>query len=148
MCFFCGIMWNRSWLRRISYLYKTILTKLPPYLYDLIPPLHRSHRYHGCFKTLGCMTELFHNLFLQFSVNKWNKLDSDIKNSDSYAFFCKMPWALITPAGNSIYNIHDPFGVRLIKKLCLGFSHLREHKFRQNFADTDILLRTHYAHSF
>ena len=117
MCFFCGIMWNRSWLQRISYLYKTILTKFPPYLYELIPPLQRSHRYRGCLKTLGCRTELFHNLFLQFSVNKCNKLDSDIKNSDSYAFFCKMLLALITPAGNSICNIHDPFGVRLIKKL-------------------------------
>ena len=32
---------NRRWLRRTSYLYKIISTKLPPYLYDLIPPLKR-----------------------------------------------------------------------------------------------------------
>ena len=31
----------RRWLRRMSYLYKIILTKLPPYLYELIPPLQR-----------------------------------------------------------------------------------------------------------
>ena len=35
-----------------------------------------------------------------------------------------------------MYGIYDPFGVRLINRLCLGFSHLRKHKFRHNFTDT------------
>ena len=118
---------NRRWLRRLSYLYKIISTKLPPYLYDLIPPLQRSHRYPGCFKTLRCRTELFRNSFL---------LDSDIKNSDSYEMFRKKLLAFIRPVGNSMYGIYDPFGVKLINRLRLGFSHLREHKFRHNFADT------------
>ena len=30
---------NRRWLRGMTYLYKTISTKLPPFLYELIPPL-------------------------------------------------------------------------------------------------------------
>ena len=34
---------NRRWLRRMSYLYKIISTKSPPYLYELIP-----HLYHLC----------------------------------------------------------------------------------------------------
>ena len=42
----------------------------------------------------------------------------------------------IRPVGNSIYCIYNSFGVRLINRLHLGFSHLREHKFRHNFADT------------
>ena len=42
---------DRSWLRRMSYLYKIISTNLPPYLYELISPLQRSHRYPGCFQT-------------------------------------------------------------------------------------------------
>ena len=32
---------DRWWLKGISYLYKIISTKLPPYLYELIPPLQR-----------------------------------------------------------------------------------------------------------
>ena len=44
--------------------------------------------------------------------------------------------AFIRPVGNSMYGIYDPFGVKLINILRLGFSHLREHKFRHNFADT------------
>ena len=99
---------NRRWLRRMSYLYKIVSTKFPPYLYDLIPPLQRSHGYPG----------------------------SDIKNSDSYQMFRKKLLAFIRPVGNSMYGIYDPFGVKLINRLRLGFSHLREHKFRHHFADT------------
>ena len=105
-------------------------------MYELIPPLLRSHRYQGFLKTLGCRTGLFRNLFLPFVFNEWNKLDSDIKNSDSYAIFRNKLLAFIKPVGNSTYGIYDPFGVRLINRLPLGFSHLYEHKFRQNFADT------------
>ena len=50
---------NRRWLRRMSYLYKIISNKLPPYLYELIPPLQRSDRYPGCSKILRGRTELF-----------------------------------------------------------------------------------------
>ena len=62
-------------------------------------------------------------------------MDSDIKNSNSYAIFCKKLLAFIRPVGISEYSIYDPFGVRLINRLHLG-SHLREHEFRHNFADT------------
>ena len=43
---------DRRWLRQMSYLYKIISIKLPPCLYELIPPLQRSHRYPDCFQTL------------------------------------------------------------------------------------------------
>ena len=65
-----------------------------------------------------------------------NELDSDIKNSDSYEMFRKKRSAFIRPVGNSTYGFYDPFGVKLINRLRLGFNHLREHKFRHNFADT------------
>ena len=126
---------NRRWLRRMSYIYKIISTKSPPYLYELILSLQRSHLYPGCFKTLHCRTELFWNSFLPFTVNEWNKLGSDIKNNDSYGIFRKKLLAFIRLAGNSMYGIYDPSGVKLISRLRLGFSHLREHKFRHNFAD-------------
>ena len=61
---------NRSWLRRVSYLYKIIFTKSLPYLYELIPPIQRSHHpgFAGCFKTLRCRTGFFDNSFLPFNV--------------------------------------------------------------------------------
>ena len=44
--------------------------------------------------------------------------------------------AFIRPLGNDKYGIYDPLGIGLLNRLHLGFSHLREHKFRQNFVDT------------
>ena len=37
---------------------------------------------------------------------------------------------------NSIYNIHNPHGVKYLKRLRIGFSHLKEHKFKYNFQDS------------
>ena len=105
---------SRRWLKRMSYFYKIISTKLPPYLYELIPPLQKSHRYPGCFKTLRCRTQLFRNSLLLFTVNEWNKLDSDIKKSNSYATSRKKLLSFIRPVGNSICNIYCSFGVKLI----------------------------------
>ena len=127
---------NRRWLRRMSYLNKIILTKLPSYSYESIPLLQRSYQYHGCFQTLRCRKTLFQKIFLPFTITEWNKLDTDIKNIDSHAVFRKKLFTFIIPLENDTYGIYDPFGVRLLKRLRFGFSHLREHKFRHNFGDT------------
>ena len=108
------------WVRRMYYLQNIISTKLPPYFYEIIPPLHRFHRSHpypGCFKTLRRRTELFRNSLLPFTVNEWNKLDSDIKNIDSYAIFCNKLLAFIRPERSSICRINDPFRARFINRL-------------------------------
>ena len=122
----------------MSYLHKIISTKLPPYLYEIIPPLQRSHRYPGCFQTLPCRTALLENSFLPFTITEWNKLGTDIKNTDSLAMFRKILLTFIRPLENDTYGIYDPLGLRLLNRLRLGFSHLREHNFRNNFADNPL----------
>ena len=124
----------------MSYLYKIISTKLSPYLSELIPPLKRSYRYHGCFQTLRCRTTFIQNSFLPFTITEWNKLDSDIKNIDFHAMFRKKLFTFVRPPENDTYGIYDPLGVRLLNILHLDFSHLRGHKFRHNFDDTLNLL--------
>ena len=37
---------------------------------------------------------------------------------------------------SSIYNIHNPLGVKYLTRLRIGFSHLKEHKFKHNFQDS------------
>ena len=120
----------------MSYLYKIISTKLPPYLYELIPPLQRSHRYPSCFQGFRCRTTFFQNSFLPFAITEWDKLDSDIKNTDSQAMFRKKLLVFIRLLGNDTYEIYDPLGIRLLNRLRLDFSYLRGHKFRHNFTDT------------
>ena len=50
--------------------------------------------------------------------------------------FRKKLLTFIRPLENDTYGIYDPVGVRLLNRLGFGFSHLREHKFRDDFADT------------
>ena len=37
---------------------------------------------------------------------------------------------------NSIYNIHNPLGVKCLARLRIRFTHLKEHKFKHNFQDS------------
>ena len=122
----------------MSYLHKIISAKLPPFLHEIIPPLQRSHRYPGCFQTLSCRTALLQNSFLPLTITEWNKFGTDIKNIDSHAMFRKILLTFIRPPGNDTYGIYDPLGVRLLNRLRLGFSHLREHNFRHNFVDNPL----------
>ena len=43
---------------------------------------------------------------------------------------------------NSAYNCHNPRGICFIRRLRLGLTHLREHKFKHGFQDTLNLLCT------
>ena len=110
------------WLRRMSYLYKIISTRLPPYLYELIPPLQRSHWYLCCFQTFCCRTTFFQNLFLPFTITEWNKFNSDIKTIDSYAMFHKKLLTFIRPLVTDVYGIYDPLVVRLLNRFHLGLA--------------------------
>ena len=42
----------------------------------------------------------------------------------------------IRPTGKSTYKIYELLGIKLVTRLWLGFSHLSEHKFKHNFADS------------
>ena len=41
---------------------------------------------------------------------------------------------------NSVFEVHDIRGVKLLTRLRLDFSHLNEHKFRHNFNDINNLM--------
>ena len=71
-----------------------------------------------------------------FQVIEWNKLDSNIRNSESLALFKKHILPFVIPFANSIFQCHNPKGLKLITRLRIGLSHLRFHKFKHNFQDT------------
>ena len=69
-------------------------------------------------------------------VTEWNKLDCCIRNADSFKVFKKRLLSFIRPMLSSIYNIHNPLGVKYLTRLRIGFSHLKEHKFKRKFQDS------------
>ena len=68
--------------------------------------------------------DYFKNSFFPSAITEWNKLGCYISNADSF----EMP--------NSIYNIHNPLGVKYLTKLRNGFSHLKKHKFKHSFQNS------------
>ena len=91
--------------------------------YNNIPLLNVKHEY-------------FRNSFFPSTVIEWNKLDNNIRNSESVSAFKKQILKFIRPSPNSTFNVHHPHGIKLITRLRVGLSHLHERKFRHNFQES------------
>ena len=77
----------------------------------------------------------FRNSFFPSAITEWNKLDRDIRNSHSLNVF-KLPLLkFVRPVANSVFEINNPYGLKLLTTLRSGLSYLRCHKFRHDFQD-------------
>ena len=74
-------------------------------------------------------------MLLPSTVIEWNNLDKSIRSSETFAFFKKSILQFIRPTPNRTFKCHNPIGIKLITRLKLSLSHLRDHKFKYNFLD-------------
>ena len=71
------------------------------------------------------------------TVTEWNNLDNNLRNSGSFSAFKKNKiLKSIKPVLNSAFNVHNPHGIKLLTRLRVGLSYLRELKFKHNFPDS------------
>ena len=93
------------------------------------------------------------NSFFSSTIIEWNTLDHNIRNSNNYNIFRKSILKFIRSSANSLFNSHNPKGIKFITRLWLGLSHLREYKFKYSFQNSlnpfcncgmDIELTAHY----
>ena len=108
------------------------------YLFNLIPNFNRVHNTRLSYNIppIKVRHDYFKNSFFPSAITEWNKLDLNIRNSASLNTFKKKLLNFIRPCANSIFDIHNPLGIKLSTRLRLGLSHLHEHKFRHCFRDT------------
>ena len=97
-----------------------------------------SYRTRQCNKipAINVKHNFFNNTFFLSTRMKWNKLDWEIKNSKSIVTFKKRILSFIRPSPNNTFNCHNPREIKLLSRLRLGLSHLREHKFKHSFQDS------------
>ena len=69
-------------------------------------------------------------------IREWNKLDNKISKSESLTLFRSSLLKIIRKPVNSVFGILNPVGIQYLTRLRLDFSHLKEHKYHHNFADT------------
>ena len=128
---------SRRWLRTLCLFYKIYKNKSPSYLYNLIPDRVKFYSTRGSqindISNSKTRSNFFRNSFFPSIIIEWNKLDSDIRKSDSLNIV-KLPLLkFVRYIANSVFDIYNPDGLKLLTRLRLGLSHLRYHKFRHNF---------------
>ena len=130
----------RRWYRKFLFFHKIVHGLSPAYLTAYIN--FASERSHNTrlssqrhLEESICRTKVFQPSIFPCCIKIWNGLDPDLKNMNSNKEFkCKIS-PFIKIKTNSIFSVHDVYGVKLLSRLRLNFSHLNEHKFRHGFKD-------------
>ena len=106
-------------------------------LYSIIPIHNMSYRIRQGNKipAINVKHNFFKNTFFLSTIIKWNKLDQKIKNSKSIQTLKKRILSFVSPSTNNTFNCHNSRPLKLLSRLWLGLSHLREHKFKHSFQD-------------
>ena len=73
--------------------------------------------------------------FFPATIIEWNNLDPTPRNSKIFVDFKNSILKFIRPSPSNVFNCNSYKGIRLITRLRVGMSHLREHKFEYNFQD-------------
>ena len=114
--------------------YKIYKNKSPFYLFNLIPEkTSYTTRNTDCIPLIKIKHNFFKNTFFLSTIIEWNKLDHTIRYAESFGIFKSNILKLIRPTPRSFFNCYNHKGIRLMTRLRLGLSHLREHKFNHNF---------------
>ena len=112
--------------------------KCPKYLFNIIPTSVSTHNTRNT-KNIPLFKVKYNfsrNYFFPPVVFGRNKLDLNIRNSESWHIFKKRLLNFICPYGSTAFNCHNPKEVKLLTRLKLALNHLREHKFKHSFLDS------------
>ena len=130
---------NRRWFRRLVQFFKIKNNLTPEYLKIPIP----SYREYAINTRSGNQTPLidakrdyYKNSFYPDAIKSWNELDSNLRQETSISRFKSNILKIIRPLKKSIFDIHDPRGIKILYQLRVGLSPLRHHKKCHNFEDT------------
>ena len=85
--------------------------------------------------TFHCRKDVFKYSYFPHTILEWNKLDVQIRRSESFLSFKNSLLKTGRATSKPTYNIHNPIGLKFLTRLRLGLSHLNERKFKHNFQD-------------
>ena len=133
---------KRRWYRKLCCFFKIFRNQSPECLFSIIPTSVRPYNTINAnnipqFKVKhNFFQNFFQNLFFHDVVIEWNKLDQNIRNSENLFIFKKKLLKFIRPSGKCVFRCHNSEWIKLLTRLRLGLSNLREHKFKHVFLDS------------
>ena len=108
---------HRRCLRRSTQFFRIMKGFTPQYLVDPIPMPRRhlfgTHITNDLY-SINCRTKRFQNSFYPDSIISWNKFGPEIRKIIEISSFKKIFIHSIQPEKKSIFQIHDPDGIRHI----------------------------------
>ena len=110
-----------SWYKKHCLFFKVIKTQSPKNLFDLIPTARQAYmiRHRNSVPRFNVKNDYFKNSFFPSTLIECNKLDSNIRNSESLVLFKKSILAFIRAFVNSTFQCYNPKGLKLITTLQL-----------------------------
>ena len=128
---------DRRLYRRILQMHKIFDGQTPSYLREKLPPNRNSLvNLPNVFQEPRVGTQRYLNSFFPDGTKNWNNIITDFESLPSFEKLKKHLVSLYRPEIRPTFDIHSPH-LRHIFQLRLGLSHLRYHKKRHNFADTN-----------
>ena len=132
---------DRRWSRKIFLLHKIINGLLASYLQSYL-----NHYNEGKYqtksacqnklRTLSGRTKAFISSFYPYSIKEWCSLSDQNRIIVSVKKFKKIILSFSRPKENSVFELHDTKGLRLLTCLKLNFSYINKHEFRHGLKDT------------
>ena len=106
----------RRWYRKLCLFYKIFKNQHPEYLFHLIPVKHAPYTTRNVHNLpiFKSKHNFFKNSFFPSTISEWNKLDPNLRNSESFLTFKKNILQFIRRTANSVHNCHSPKGIKLI----------------------------------
>ena len=77
-------------------------------------------RNHNNIPVFNVKHEYFRKSFFPSTVIEWNKLDNNIRNSESVSAFKKQILKFIRPSPNSTFNVHNLMELNYLQDYELG----------------------------
>ena len=104
---------QRRWYRKLCRFYKILKSQSPKYLYSTVSIHNMSYITGQCNKipATNVKTIFSRTLFFPSTIIEWNKLDWEIKNSESIVTLKKRILSFIRPSASSTFNCHNPRGL-------------------------------------
>ena len=132
----------KRWYRKLLFFYKIVHGLSPAYLTAYINfAIERSYNTRSSprrhLEEPICRTKVLQSPFFLYCIKIWNGLDPDL---DLHKEFKSKISPFIKIKSKCIFSVHDVYGVKLLSRLRLDFSHLNEHKVRHGFKDGTICM--------
>ena len=121
---------SRRWYINLAVFYKIYKNKSPFYFFNLIPEKTSSYtrRNVDCIPMIKIKRNFFKNTFFPSAIIEMNKLHPTIRNAESFGIFKSKTLKFIRLTPRSFLTVTTQRRIKIMARLRLGLSHLREHK--------------------